>query len=1008
MTKTNTMNSMLRFVSSFLFGILILSSVMLQAATITVTNTADAGAGSLRQAITTAGSNPFDADNIVFNIPNTDPNYSAVTGVYTITVASLLPTVNSLSVSIDATTQPGNTNLFGPEICLRSTTNLLYGLCFPVSGGTAKGFIINGFQVGIVIMKYGVYPSGSCLVSDNYLGVNYDGTIADPNGVGVACYQGTTNNTITNNLASGNTTAGVGIRSANSNIIKGNKIGTDRTGMYKIPNYYGVAIDSSASNLVGGTTALDRNLISGNSYAGVAINTNVSHDNIVKGNYIGTNINGIVRGDTIANFYGVAINDAYSNIIGGNTAADRNIISGNSESGIAILGPFAKSTSIKGNYIGTNINGNDSIPNGNGILLSGASSTAIGGSTAGDRNIISGNRLAGISMAYSGTRLNTIKGNYIGTGVSGTQILSNYTGIYLKSNANSNTIGGSTAGERNVISGNFEMGLCVETADSNLIIGNYIGPDATGLAAMRLSNDTLVQGNGLMFNSNAKHNTAGGYTAGERNVISGNRIYGHDIYGNSSYNSTIGNYIGVDATGNVAMPNATGICVDGGSNHNPFINNVMSGNMAYGIFIVTTGSYYNELKGNMIGTNAAGTDTIPNQCGILLGGGTKFNIIGGTTAADRNIISGNRFDGLLAADTGTMYNNIKGNYIGTDITGSTALPNNIGIGFATRPSQNNIENNVISGNGHIGIILYEECNNNTVYSNKIGVAADGSTALSNKGAGIVIAKASKNNLIGGVGKGNIIAYNDTVGIAIIDTNTLYNTMSENTVFANDMMDVDLFPYGVNTNDAGDPDLGSNERMNYPTIATVVTDWSSGNTNISGTMDHSSPVGIKLEFYKVGALNMFGHGGASTYLGSTVITDPAGNWTYSCAGLNGGDAVTAIATDAAGNSSEFSANTGVVVGIAENSAQDGQFSSYPNPASEVLNVSFTLEETQNVDVRIYSALGNQALVLSSAVYGAGHHEISYRLSDLNLSNGVYFISLYGNKQLLKTNRILLLK
>lgn len=138
----------------------------------------------------------------------------------------------------------------------------------------------------------------------------------------------------------------------------------------------------------------------------------------------------------------------------------------------------------------------------------------------------------------------------------------------------------------------------------------------------------------------------------------------------------------------------------------------------------------------------------------------------------------------------SIHGGSKGNYIGTDITGSTALPNNIGIGFATRPSQNNIENNVISGNGHIGIILYEECNNNTVYSNKIGVAADGSTALSNKGAGIVIAKASKNNLIGGVGKGNIIAYNDTVGIAIIDTNTLYNTMSENTVFANDMMDVD--------------------------------------------------------------------------------------------------------------------------------------------------------------------------------------------------------------------------
>jgi parallel beta-helix repeat protein len=284
-------------------------------------------------------------------------------------------------------------------------------------------------------------------------------------------------------------------------------------------------------------------------------------------------------------------------------------------------------------------------------------------------------------------------------------------------------------------------------------------------------------------------------------VISGNRIYGHDIYGNSSYNSTIGNYIGVDATGTVAMPNATGICVDGGSNHNPFINNVISGNIAYGMFIVTTGSNYNELKGNLIGTNAAGTDTIPNQCGLLLGGGTKYNIIGGSNASDRNLISGNRFDGILVADTGTMHNDIRGNYIGTDLTGNNALPNEVGIGFATRPSENNIENNVISGNGHFGIILYEESNKNTIYSNKIGVRADASGALGNHGAGIVISKNSNYNLIGDAGKGNQIAFIDTVGVVITDTNCLYNRISSNTIYSNNIMDIDLYPYGVNANDA---------------------------------------------------------------------------------------------------------------------------------------------------------------------------------------------------------------
>ena len=286
------------------------------------------------------------------------------------------------------------------------------------------------------------------------------------------------------------------------------------------------------------------------------------------------------------------------------------------------------------------------------------------------------------------------------------------------------SVGGSTAAERNIISANYEMGICMEASDSNVVMGNYIGPDSTGMGTFKFSNDTLIQGNGLYFNSNAAHNIAGGSNSGEGNVISGNRVYGLIYYGNSPYNSCIGNYIGVDKTGNGKLPNTTGICVDGGSNHNPIVGNVLSGNLAYGIFIVTTGTYYNELRGNMIGTNAAGTDTVPNQIGVILGGGTKYNTIGGTSAIDRNIISGNYFDGIEVADSSTMYNNIIGNYIGTNAAGDAALPNYIGVGLATLPSKNNIENNVISGNQYIGIILYERSDSNTVYGNKVGTAAD--------------------------------------------------------------------------------------------------------------------------------------------------------------------------------------------------------------------------------------------------------------------------------------------
>lgn len=967
----------------------------LNAATFTVTNTNDAGAGSLRQAITSANANPMDADNIVFAIPTSDPNYNAGTGVFTITLASLLPYVTSLSVSIDATTQTatiGNTNLNGPEIRLRSNTNLLFGLCFPLSGGVAKGMIINGFQIGILITKYGTYPSGSCSVSECYLGVNSDGSAADTNGIGVACYGGVASNTINNNLISGNTWAGIGLRNSGSNLVKGNMIGTDRTGMLRIPNYYGVAIDSSAGNTIGGTTPADRNLISGNAYAGIAVNTNVSHDNVIKGNYIGTNINGAVRTDTIANFYGIAINESYNNIIGGTNSSERNIISGNSEAGLAMMGAGVKNTTIYGNYIGTNVSGTDSIPNGNGILLSGASSNAIGGSSAGSGNLISGNRLAGIALAYSGTRNNTIKGNLIGTDHLGTGILSNYTGIYLKSNANSNIIGGSTAAERNIISGNIEMGLCIETCDSNLIKGNYIGPDITGVQAMRLSNDTLVQANGLYFNSNARYNIAGGYNAGEGNVISGNRIYGHDIYGNSSYNSTIGNYIGVDATGNVAMPNATGICVDGGSNHNPFINNVLSGNLAYGMFIVTTGSNYNELKGNKIGTNAAGTDSIPNQAGLLLGGGTKYNIIGGSNAADRNLISGNRFEGILLADTGTMYNDIKGNYIGTNISGTAAIPNEIGIGLATLTTDNNIEMNVISGNTHLGMILYEKCSRNTIYSNKIGVAADGSSPLPNKGAGIVLSKASNHNLIGSATQGNVIAYNDTVGVVLTDTSTLFNRISGNAIYSNGFMDIDLFPYGINPNDAGDVDLGANGLMNYPVINNVFKDWETLETNISGTLDQADPVGTTIELFKTGGTSVTGHGGGIQYLGSVVITDPSGSWSFDCMGLDAGDEVTATATDTAGNTSEFAANASLVVGLKENGAGSA-LALYPNPATDQLTLELaSADQPENSLAGIYNALG-------SLVWQQSLTEAKTVIDLSDLPAGLYIVKVKTGDQLL---------
>lgn len=939
----------------FLF-LFLLNLMPTYAATFVVVNTNDSGTGSLREAINQVNAAPMQADIITFNIPQMDPNFNAITGVFTITLTSTLPIIQSISVTIDGTSQPEYANASKPVICLTSNTNLVYGLAFPLANGKVNGLIINNFQYGVSITKYSTYPSGNCTVENCFIGTNEDGSVAKPNSVGVAIL-GADGNTIKNNLISGNTLAGIGLRKSNTNTIAGNKIGTDLLMTTGIPNYYGVAIDSSSMNTIGGNTASSRNIISGNSYAGVAINDQLSSGNTIKGNYIGINEIGIGKQDIIANKYGIAINESPNNIVGGNIVGARNVISGNSEAGIAIMGASAKNNKIWGNYIGTNIAGNDSIPNSSGIMMSGCPSNEIGGGNGGLGNLISGNTNAGIVIAYTGANFNTIQGNLIGTDYLGASPLGNYVGVYFKSNANQNKVGGTSERERNIVSANYEMGIITEASDSNLIVGNYIGPDITGLATFRDAQDTLIQGNGVMFNTNSKYNQLGGYLPEERNVVSGNRIYGHDIYGNSSYNLTIGNYIGVDASGNNAMPNATGVCVDGGSNHNPFINNVFSGNMAYGIFIVTTGSYYNELYGNKIGTNAAGTSAIPNQAGLLLGGGARYNIIGSPNSAEKNIISGNRVAGIEIADQFTSFNQIVGNHIGTDITGTQAIPNQHGIAIASNPSQNNIENNLISGNNELGILLYEGADSNSVFNNRIGTQIDGVTALKNNWGGIYIDKNSNYNQIGSHEKGNVIAYSDSVGIVVFDNNSKFNTFSGNQIFGNMAMGIDLFPKGVNANDEGDVDDGANEKMNYPVIADALHDPANGYISIHGTIDCNSyggPEGIRIELFVSDNENLLSHGYASKYLGFTTA-DANGNWIFNGMGANIGDKITATATDVRGNTSEFALNYGMIAGI-ENEGNTLSFQYYPNPANHQLRVEWKEPLLNNIQVEVLSMYG----------------------------------------------------
>src|SRR5262249_39746467 len=161
------------------------------------------------------------------------------------------------------------------------------------------------------------------------------------------------------------------------------------------------------------------------------------------------------------------------------------------------------------------------------------------------------------------------------------------------------------------------------------------------------------------------------------------RYFAGAIISDDAHDNAIeGNYIGTDVTGTVALPNHVGINVfnhDAGpligthTTGNAIRGNLISGNTADGVRIVQPNTDDNRVVGNLIGTTADGSAALGNgDSGVLLALGAVGNVIGGPTAADRNVISGNDGPGVWVQDLGTSGNVIEGNYLGTDAAGTHA------------------------------------------------------------------------------------------------------------------------------------------------------------------------------------------------------------------------------------------------------------------------------------------------------------------------------------------------
>ncbi|MBT8098218.1 MAG: hypothetical protein KJO82_00640, partial [Gammaproteobacteria bacterium] len=334
----------------------------------------------------------------------------------------------------------------------------------------------------------------------------------------------------------------------------------------------------------------------------------------------------------------------------------------------------------------------------------------------------------------------------------------------------------------------------------------------------------------------------------------------------------------------------------------------------------------NLIAGNYIGLSADGDAIAANNPSntVQLGGiriESASNTVGGTTAAARNIISGNGFAGIDFVGAGASGNFVYGNYIGLDANGAVARPNTQeGIDLEIAGG-NTIggplagQRNIISGNGSDGIEI-DGGDGNVVQGNYIGTDVTGAVVIPNVRDGIDVnenaGNGATNTLIGGTtpNEGNLIRGNLIHGVSIRDAPTTNNAIIGNRIFGNVVLDIDLGDDGVTANDALDADNGSNDLLNYPVI--IAAPETAG--TITTFFELDVPAGdYRVEFFRNTAAHGSGNGGGEFFAGATTISHGGSGvelFAHSFGG-SAGDLLTATATEQlAGptynSTSEFSA------------------------------------------------------------------------------------------------------
>jgi hypothetical protein len=908
---------------SRLLSVLILIGIpALQAATFTVTTTADSGAGSLRQAILDANAN-VGGDVIEFNVLPGGEQTIAPTST-----TGELPTITD-PLTIDGTTQPGFSGKAVIEIAGTSMVSAGNGLRLTTSNSVIRGLAINRFQ------GHGLEISGG-----------------------------------------------------GNNVVEGCIIGLDLAGATDNGNTLsGVFITNSSGNRIGGGTVEARNIISGNDEAGVLIEGDGAEHNMVIGNYIGTDIEGLI--DVGNNGGGVRIHLAGNNTIGRGSGKG-NLISGNGSDGVAIAGATAVNNVILGNSIGVDATGAGALSNsGHGVQITlDASGNTIGSEAPGQGNMIAFNGGDAIYI-FSGTN-NTIRANSMFSnvgqgidlapnGVNSNDSLDGDIGPNQRQNypiltsaivnANDTVVAGSllstpaavfnvdfyslnspdasAGGEGqqylgNIIantdaSGNLTFNVTLPTAST----GKYITATATddwgntSEFSPNITADTTVMGSTFHVTTTADSGPGSLRQAIlEANAVFGLNAIAFNIPGAGPQTISpltalpaISNLVAIDGyTQPGASPNADPaafngaiqIVLDGASATSGFsgLNLQWPGSVVRGLNIINfkNGSSGIELgpatmncaiEGCVIGMDLNNVSR-PNSSAGISGGG-KNNRIGGLNPAARNVISGN---GRYGISLGGSENVIVGNNIGTTLNGLAKVANTLG-GIELGAANNTViggtapgARNVISGNNGEGIRV-DQSYSTVIQGNYIGSDIHGNAGLPNASSGILLLISNRATVGGDVaGAANLIAFNGGNGVEVNGGTS--NVIRGNSIHSNTRLGIDLYPNGPSPNDVGDGDQGSNGNQNFPLITSAMAHEST--IDVGGTLNSRTNVTFTIDIYANAVADASGHGEGQQYLGSTTVTtDGDGNATFTVTlpAVIVGRFIAATATDPEGNTSEFS-------------------------------------------------------------------------------------------------------